>query len=538
MDRDRRRGAVDLSDIPSPWGDDGATHEFVPIGEPGAATLTEEQIAERYGIELPDSPLALWHLADAAAVKLGRTPVQPEPAVSVARSVEVSERLRRRLDGLSATLHQECDRRSIHREAGYLNMHTYLCSGHRLGPSESKRRMALARNLVPRTTVSGEPLEPVLPETAAAVAEGQIGAPHAVVIAAIMKKVLDAVEPERHAEIEKELAEHARNLSPAGLTKAGARLLTLIDPDGAYTEPRDRLRQRDLHLFPQDDQLVSRVRGHLTPAARAKLDLLLEHWAAPGALNPEDPDSPHPADDDADRDALTKARERDERSSGQRNHDAFEAMLDFVLANQGLGPPGPIPSEIVISITDADLARKAGVAVTATGTLIPVAELIELAAQATPYLAVFRQHTRQALYLGRAKKHRFANKAQRLMLLARDGGCTAPGCEVPFSRTQAHHSPDWTKGGRTDIDAIGASCGGHNLRVGPDPGQWETELLVSGPNAGRMVWRPAAVGAPWTLNPLHRPEQSSDHRAHAPPDDRSRVEKALEARWGLAYLTA
>lgn len=545
---DPRRGAVDLSNE-TPWSESGESSEpgeFIPVGEPGAAPLTEEQLLTAHGIELPESPLALWQLMDAAAAKLGQTPLTPEPAAAVARSVEVSERIRRRMDRLSAALHHEAEERSIHRQAGYLNMHTYMSSGHRLGPHESKRRMALAKQLIGRTSLSGQPLDPQLAATAAGVRDGDVSAAHTAVIAAIMKKVPDALSPGDHEKIEADLATHARNLSPAHLSKAGARLLALIDPDGAYTEPRDRQRQRDLHLFGQNEQLMSRLRGDLTPQARAKLELILQQWAAPGMNNPDDPDSPHPADapdgsraadgSDVDTDLLDNARQRDERSSGQRNHDAFEAILDFVIAHRGLGRPDRIPAEIVISITDKELAEKAGMGLTATGTLIPVADLIELAAQATPYLAVFRHHTRQALYLGRGKKHRFANKAQRLMLLARDGGCSAPGCDVPFSRTEAHHSPDWAKGGRTDIDAIGATCGGHNRWVGPNPGQWETDLLSTGPNAGRMVWRPSGGTAPWKLNPLHHPEFSPDQHTHAPPDNRSGIEKQLEARMGLAFL--
>lgn len=111
---------------------------------------------------------------------------------------------------------------------------------------------------------------------------------------------------------------------------------------------------------------MARLGGHLTPAARAKLELLLNRWAAPGIHNPADPDSPHATDtpdtdsdngsDNGSEDALEQARRRDHRHPDQRNHDAFEAMLDFVLAHHGLGRPDHIPAEVVITVSDTDLA--------------------------------------------------------------------------------------------------------------------------------------------------------------------------------------
>ncbi|MFZ2511563.1 MAG: DUF222 domain-containing protein, partial [Gordonia sp. (in: high G+C Gram-positive bacteria)] len=514
---------------------DGAAteHAFIAIGGPDAAPISETELAARIGTVLPDDALGLLQVMDTAAAKLAATNLTQASEADLAHSVEVSERIRRRFDGLSANLYLEGSDRSIHRAAGFLTMPAYLALGHRLGRGETTRRNALALRLTRPTTLTGDTREPALPATADAVASGQIGAAHALVIAAIMKKVPDSIDPTDHTTIEAELAQHARSLSPTDLEKAGARLLALIDPDGAYTEPQDRQRQRALSISAQDDQLMSKLAGKLTPALKEKLAVIFTKLAAPGINNPADPNSPR-GSEDADDQALAAARVRDDRTADQRGH---EAIIDFFLANKGLGRPDRIPTEIVISVSDADLARHAGIGIGAAGTLIPVADLIELAADATPHLAVFRHHTREALYLGRGKKNRFANKAQRLMLFARDGGCTASACDAPFIRTEAHHSPDWAQGGRTDIDTIGSCCGGHNRWVGPNVGQWETVILATGPNAGRMAWRPTGTQGPWELNPTHHPELLPQQGAHAPPDDRSGFEKRLEARLGFAFLT-
>ena len=513
-----------------------ADHAYVAIGSADAAPVSETDLAEAVGIVLPDDTLGLLRVIDTAAAKLAQMNLAGTSEAELAHSIEISERIRRRFDGLSANLYLEGSDRSVHRAAGFLSMSAYMAMGHRLGRHEAKRRAALALRLTRPTSLSGEKLEPKLPATADAVAGGEIGAAHAIVISTVMNQVPEAISPADRDAIETELAEHAHSLSPTDLQKAGARLIALIDPDGAYTDPEDRKRQRGFSLGAQDEQLMSRLTGKATPTLKEKLALIFTKLAAPGVNNPDDPDSPNGGDDVNDK-VLADARALDTRTADQRGHDALEAIADFFLANHGLGRGDRIPAEIVISVSDADLARHAGVGIGSAGTLIPVSDLIELAADATPHLAVFRHHTREALYLGRGKKNRFANKAQRLMLMARDGGCTGKACDAPFVRTQAHHSPDWAKGGRTDIDAIGSCCGGHNRHVGPKIGQWETDILTTGPNAGRMVWRPSGTHGPWELNPTHHPELLTQQGAHAPPDDRSGIEKQLEARMGYAFLT-
>ncbi|WP_346077830.1 HNH endonuclease signature motif containing protein, partial [Gordonia cholesterolivorans] len=242
---------------------------------------------------------------------------------------------------------------------------------------------------------------------------------------------------------------------------------------------RDRKRLRGFTILPQDLRLMSKVRGYLTPALRAEMEAALPSWAAPGMNNPDDPDSPSGTVESADPAALAAAVERDTRTPGQRTHDGLQALLRASRTGAGGGRRS---GDLVITITDHELAERAGIALTATGTRLPVAELIEVAATATPHLAVFSAHTGQALYLGRGR--RLASRAQRLMLFARDRGCTAPGCDAPFTRTQAHHFPDWADGGPTDIDHLGAACGRHNRSVGPRPGQWQTMILIDGPHAG------------------------------------------------------
>ena len=83
-------------------------------------------------------------------------------------------------------------------------------------------------------------------------------------------------------------------------------------------------------------------------------------------------------------------------------------------------------------------------------------DLIRMASHAYHYLAVFDEHQSRPLYLGRSR--RIATADQRLMLYAKDRGCTAPGCDIPGYWTEVHHTDDWARGGLTDIDRLTLAC--------------------------------------------------------------------------------
>ncbi|WP_314505843.1 DUF222 domain-containing protein [uncultured Microbacterium sp.] len=52
---------------------------------------------------------------------------------------------------------------------------------------------------------------------------------------------------------------------------------------------------------------------------------------------------------------------------------------------------------------------------------------------------------------------------QKMALAVRDGGCLWPGCRVPASYCEAHHSEHWAEGGRTDIESGVLLCRFHHM---------------------------------------------------------------------------
>lgn len=100
----------------------------------------------------------------------------------------------------------------------------------------------------------------------------------------------------------------------------------------------------------------------------------------------------------------------------------MKALLRRTHESGQLGSHNGLPVTVIVSTTVQELEKRAGVALTGGGSLLPMPDLIRLAAAAHHYLYVFDGHTGQCLYLGRAK--RLANAAQRIVLHARDRGCT------------------------------------------------------------------------------------------------------------------
>ena len=87
-------------------------------------------------------------------------------------------------------------------------------------------------------------------------------------------------------------------------------------------------------------------------------------------------------------------------------------MCDWILGHQGLGRPDRIPAQLVITIDEHDLAARAGASLTSTGTLVPTVDLVELAADAVPWLVVFQHASRVIVDFARGR--RIASFAQRL----------------------------------------------------------------------------------------------------------------------------
>jgi hypothetical protein len=211
----------------------------------------------------------------------------------------------------------------------------------------------------------------------------------------------------------------------------------------------------------------------------------------------------------------TEPEARDDRTPAQRCHDALKLGLQTAIASGELGVHRGHPVTVVVTTTLAELDQAAHAAIdpsipmpaparTGGGSRLPMRDLISLAANAIHYLAVFDDHIKRPLYLGRQK--RIATADQRLICYARDRGCTRPHCLVPGYYCEVHHSPDFARGGRTDADKLYFGCGSdHGMAT---RGELRTEVTAS----GRLGWTDGT--GPPEINHAHHPEEL----LHSDPD--------------------
>ena len=362
----------------------------------------------------------------------------------------------------------------------------------RVTPNEISRRFRLAARIRPRRSLTGPPVAAELPELAVAVQAGAVGEDHIRAICRAVDVLPACVSPAAAATAERKLVEQARKVDAGIVIKLGQRIADYLNPDGLFSD-EDRARRRGLQLGPQGPDGMSRLSGLLDPETRAYFEAI-DAAVRPGRHLPEG--------------TSAEPEARDDRTPGQRCHDALKLGLETAIASGGLGMHRGHPVTVVITTTLAELDRAAHAAVdssvpmpaparTGGGSRLPMRDLIGMAANAIHYLAVFDDHTKRPLYLGRQK--RIATADQRLICYARDRGCTRPNCLVPGYRCEVHHSPDWRRGGRTDADKLYFGCGADHGAA--TRGELRTVVTKS----GRLGWTDGT--GPPQINHAHHPDE-------------------------------
>ena len=450
------------------------------------------------GVVLSDAVAAVRAAVDAAAGAevdlLGRA--------DLVDALDELETVWCQLPGLRHRLLARLQVEATAKEMGAKSWNQVLAVRWRISTAEAGRRLGEAALLGPRQSITGQTLPPVLAATAAAQARGVINTEHVTVIAKAVAKLPGFVDAATREEFETDLVRLAAGTGPKDVSDAAELALFLLDQDGPEPDDTERARRRGFSKGRQRGDAMTPISGELTPEAWALLEAIFAKYAAPGMCNPNDPQpctSGTPSQAQID---------NDHRSLAQRQHDALVAVLRIALMSGQLGQLNGLPVSVIIRTTLQDLESRAGIGVSGGGTRIPIAEVIRLAAHAHHSLAVFDKATGSALALFRAR--RVASPAQRIMLIARDGGCTKPGCTVGAYGSQAHHVvADWTDGGNTNVDELGLACGPDNRAVGPDG--WSTRMN----ERGEVEWipPPALDTGQTRINTYHRPE-----RLLRPPD--------------------
>ncbi len=413
-------------------------------------------------------------------------------AIELLELAAESEKVTRHHDVVRYDVSHELHRRDVGEIGGKPSK--VLADWLRITPAEARRRAEVVEPLTPRIALSGEPLAPRQPGTAQAWRDGRLDGEHVRVIQKFLGQLPFDVPPEVRDKAEAFLAQHALELRPDQLSRVAHRLALEINPDGEFSD-EDRARKRSVVVGRQQPDGMTEIRIQATPELRSYVEAVFAKYAALGMCNPADQTSITEGEPAAEQ------VQTDTRTIGQRQHDALTAMLRSKLGDPKLGQHNGLPVTVIVSTTLQELQSKTGHGVTGGGTMMPITDVIRMSRHSYHYLTIFDGVTGQALWLGRTK--RIASADQRIVLHARDRGCTKPGCTVPGYAAQVHHAvKDWSDGGNTNIDELAFACPPDNQLV--ETGGWETRKLAN----GDTEWIPPPhlplIGG---VNTYHHPER-------------------------------
>ena len=294
------------------------------------------------------------------------------------------ERARRQLEALEYRLVAEVEERNLPGKYVMPSTGALLAGVLNLSPREAGERVRQARHLGPRVTVTGERLAPVLPAAAAARAAGLISAGHVSVIIRTMQKLPSTLPVAEVAAAEVLLVEQAKLFDPSLLAGIARRLLDTLNPDGRLADEAYQQRHRRLSLGPSGDGM-HRLTADLDAETAALAMSVLHSLAAPKS-NRTTPGGGS--------DASPSGGDRDERTSGQRLHDALRAVLRLALRSGQLPRSGGVPATVLITMTAEQFQTRTGLAATSFGQHLSVDQALRIADEASHRLGGARQPDR------------------------------------------------------------------------------------------------------------------------------------------------
>jgi hypothetical protein len=411
-------------------------------------------------------------------------PLTDEGLLEVLRSVEVS---RRRLESFDSAVIGEIQARNLPGRLVVRSAPRLLSGVLRISPGEAGRRVRQADVLGPRVSLTGQRLAPVLPVTAATRAAGVLSAEQVEVIRAALHRLPAGLPVPEVERAERLLVQAAAGLDAAALGGVARRLIDTLDPDGVLADEAEMARRRHLGIRQLPDGMY-RIAGDLDPATGLLAQTVLHALAAPTPHRDPGRDGDNqPAtdrrtrrDDDTDsdtgdsggsdgevREAAGRGRRgwktvRDERSTGQRLHDALRVACKKLLRAGELPMTGGLPATILITMTAEQYETKTGLAATSFGGTLRVPEALRLADEA---LIAWTVHGSNGRILAHGDTRRIATAPQTRALITRDQGCSFPGCTDPPEWAERHHIIPWREHGPTDLDNLCLICDYHHDRI-------------------------------------------------------------------------
>ncbi|GAA3561125.1 HNH endonuclease signature motif containing protein [Microlunatus spumicola] len=393
------------------------------------------------------------------------------------RFLQDLERVRNGLALVDHRVVRDVEARNLPAKLTQPNVTAELSWALRLSRGEAARRVRAAEALGVRVAMTGEPLEPLRPALAGVQRAGMASPEQLdVCLRALAKVEHRGFDPADLEAADGLLAQFAAVFPPRELRTLAEQVVERIDPDG--TRPQEDLNQDRRHLaFTRLRDGMWSVEGRLTGPVGAKLRAVLGPLAKPRLTTVVLDDG-------------REVQQDDPRHHGQRTHDALEEVCDRLLRSGTLPDAGGTPSTVIVTIPEGDLVARRRWGVTSDGTVLSGGTVVDLTDEAEVYPTLVSP-TGVVLQLGRSR--RLATPGQTMALVARDGGCSFPGCDRPPEWCERHHVTAWVDGGATDLDNLTLLCAWHHHNFA---GRGWTCLMVDG--------LPAWVPPRW-VDPDQRP---------------------------------
>jgi hypothetical protein len=356
------------------------------------------------------------------------------------------ERGRNRMSLVDHRLVADAEGRDLAGRYLHKTLKSLLASTLRLSPAEAQRRVRAAAAVGDRMSAVGEKLDALRPRLAAAQRAGEVSAEQVDVIERAVDQVdLPGLACDERDRAEEILTRNALTFGPVDLRRIAVHLVDAIQPDG--TLPREQLNsdRRFLHLTSRRDGSYL-LEGRLTGSVGAQLNAILSPLAKPRQTMALGADG-------------VERLVADERHHGQRMHDALDDACGRLLRAGGLPASGGTPATVIVTIDAQQLLDQTGHGETSDGVLLSTSEILRLANEAEVLPAVL---TQGGALLDMGRSRRIANTTQTFALIARDGGCSFPGCTHPAEWCDRHHIKGWIHGGKTAIDNLTLLCRYHH----------------------------------------------------------------------------
>lgn len=351
--------------------------------------------------------------------------------------------LQAKLDELEARLAGHADELAAGDGVGATSTAAWWATESRLTRAEAHRKVRLARSLATHDL------------TRAALARGQVVEEQArVVMEAVDQLPADLVDQGLRDQAEAALLEHAAHHDARGLKRLGARVLECLAPDVAEAHEA-RVLEREERDAAAACRLAMSEDGHGRFHGRFTLPTVV------GTM--------------LQRQVEALIRNQDDETRVQplpsRRGQAFAQWIERYPVDR-LPTSGGTAVTVVVTMTLETLLGGLAAAGLDTGARISAGEARRLACDAQIIPAVLGGKS-EVLDLGRGR--RLHNKAQRIALGLRDGGCSTQGCDRPAAWCEAHHEPPWSEGNGTSVAGGRLLCRRHH-RLAHHPGYRTTHL--------------------------------------------------------------